>query len=108
MDDKKRVSLILLGVFVFAVLAMFGYLSIRVGSMRTSDGITVEAVFDDAQGVIENGSVRIAGIKVGSVGKLVVEGKRARAVLYIDKSVKIRRDVVATIKAKSLLGEKFI
>lgn len=108
MDGKKRTQLILLGLMVVVVLALFGYLAIRVGSVRTSDGITVDAVFDDAQGVVENGSVRIAGIKVGVVAKLWVEGKRARVTMYLDPNIRIRKDVVATIKAKSLLGEKFV
>lgn len=105
---KSRSQLIMLGVFVVLVLSLFGYLALRVGSVRSSDGVVVDAVFDDAQGLVENGSVRIAGIKVGSITKLAIDGKKARISLHIDPNVTVRSDVRATIKAKSLLGEKFV
>ena len=105
---QNSTRLVLLGVFVTAVLALFGYLALRVGSVRTSNGVEVDAIFTDAQGLVENGSVKIAGITVGSVRELKVEGKTARVRIEIDPEVKVRRDVTATIKAKSLLGEKFI
>ncbi len=105
-EQKSR--LVLLGVFVTVVLALFGYLALKVGGVQTGNGVVVDAVFDDAQGLVENGNVRIAGIKVGSIHKLKVDGKRARVTLSIDPEVGARSDIVATIKAKSLLGEKFI
>lgn len=104
----NRTQLVLLGVFVIIVLALFGYLALRVGSVRTSDGVEVDVVFDDAQGLIENGSVKIAGIAVGAITKLRVDGKQARITLALDPEANVRSDVRATIKAKSLLGEKFI
>lgn len=104
----NRTQLVLLGVFVIIVLGLFGYLALRVGSVRTSDGVEVDVVFDDAQGLIENGSVKIAGIGVGSITKLRVDGKKARVSLALDPEANVRSDVRATIKAKSLLGEKFI
>lgn len=104
----NRTQLVLLGVFVVMVLGLFGYLALRVGSVRTSDGVEVDVVFDDAQGLIENGSVKIAGITVGSITKLKVEGKKARISLVLEPEANVRNDVRATIKAKSLLGEKFI
>lgn len=105
---QNQTRLILVGVFVTLVLALFGYLALRVGSVRTSDGIEVDAIFTDAQGLIENGTVKVAGIKVGVVSDLRVEGKSARVSLILDPEVNIRSDVTATIKAKSLLGEKFV
>jgi virulence factor Mce-like protein len=105
---QNRIRLILLGVFVTLVLALFGYLALRVGSVRTTDGIEVEAVFTDAQGLIENGTVKIAGIKVGVVSELYVKGRLAHVKLVLDPEASIRNDVTATIKAKSLLGEKFV
>ncbi len=105
-DQRNR--LVLLGVFVTVVLILFGYLAMRVGSVRTGGGIEVETVFDDAQGLVENGSVRIAGIQVGSIGKLRVDNGKARITLYLNPDVGMKRNVAATIKAKSLLGEKFI
>lgn len=104
----NRTQLVLLGVFVVIVLGLFGYLALRVGSVRTSDGVEVDVLFDDAQGLIENGSVKIAGISVGAITKLKVEGKKARVSLVLDPESNVRTDVRATIKAKSLLGEKFI
>lgn len=106
--ENKRKSVILLGAFVVVVLALFGYLALKVGSVNTGGGIEVQALFNDAQGLVENGSVRIAGIKVGTITGLQVDGHKARVSMVLDPSIKVRKDVRATIKAKSLLGEKFI
>jgi phospholipid/cholesterol/gamma-HCH transport system substrate-binding protein len=105
-EQKNR--MIVLGVFVSIVIGLFIFLALKVGSIRTGGGIQVDAFFDDAQGLVENGNVRIAGIKAGSIGRLVVDDGRARVTLYIDPAVKARQNIRATIKAKSLLGEKFI
>ena len=105
-EQKNRVAL--LGAFVIVVFVLFGYLALKVGGIRAGNQIQVQAYFDDAQGLIENGDIRISGIRVGSIGSMSVEDGRALVTLYISRDVQVRDDVTATIKAKSLLGEKFI
>jgi len=97
------------GLLLLTALAIFTWLSIQVGGFSVlSNKLEVKAVFDDAGGLVEDSAVKVAGVKVGSVRSLSVEFDRAVAVLALDKGAELRQDVRAEIRARSLLGEKYV
>ena len=97
------------GVLLLAALAALLYMSFRVGALKSlGDTITVDAVFEDAAGLVEDGDVRLAGVRVGGVRSLKVEDGRCLATLVLRREAGARRDVAAHVRARSVLGEKYI
>jgi len=98
------------GLLLLAALGIFAWLSIQVGGGFSlfSTKLEVKAVFDDAAGLVADSAVKVAGVGVGAVRELSVEADRAVAVLSLNPDAGIRSDVRAEIRARSLLGEKYI
>jgi phospholipid/cholesterol/gamma-HCH transport system substrate-binding protein len=72
------------------------------------EGYRVYAIFDDVQGLVEKSRVLIAGIPVGVIEKIKLEGDRARVDLRIDGAVKLYKNGSVTQKSASLLGEMLL
>ena len=97
------------GMLLLVALAVFTWLSIQVGALRSfGDTFRVVAEFDDAAGLVEDATVKIAGVPVGAVESLELDFDRARVVLLLNHDAGIRSDVRAEIRARSLLGEKYV
>jgi phospholipid/cholesterol/gamma-HCH transport system substrate-binding protein len=99
---------IALGLLILAAAAILGYLSLKIGGISVKEGVEVTVVLDDASGLVQDADVMVAGVKVGRLKKLGVEHDRAVLTVVLDKEAKLRKDVKATVRAKSLLGEKFL
>lgn len=97
------------GVLILAALAALLYLSFKVGALKSlGDTIAVEAVFDDASGLVEDGDVRLAGVRIGGIKSLEVHDGKCLATLVIKRDAGLRKDVRAEIRARSVLGEKYL
>lgn len=99
---------ILLGIFFILVLVLLWYMYQMVGGRSSEEHIEVSAVFDSASGLVVDNYVMIAGVPVGYVKNIDVQFDKARISMKVKKSAKIREDIEAKIRAKSLLGEKFV
>ena len=53
-------------------------------------------------------AVRIAGIKVGRVENISLDGKRAKVSMLIFSGYQIPADSLATIRSLGLLGDKYV
>ena len=74
--------------------------------------IALKADFSDAQAVIpgQGQTVRVAGVKIGDIGKVDLEGGHAVVTLEIDKKYKslIHQDATALLRPKTGLKDMFI
>jgi ABC-type transporter Mla subunit MlaD len=71
----------------------------------------VRAIFDDAGNVIPGEDVKIAGVKVGTVGKVEPTPQaKAAVVLKITKAgfKDFRSDASCTVRPQALIGEKYV
>lgn len=99
-----RVGLmVLLG--IVAVLAVFRYVDER---SQAGEGYQVYALFNDAQGLIPKSRVVVAGIPVGFIDTIGLEGDLARVDMRINDDVVLYEDATVTMRAVSLLGEKVL
>ena len=98
------------GLFVFAGILILVYMSLRLGGFELgrAEGITLTVKLDTAAGLDVNASVRVAGVEVGRVRKIELEDNKAKLVLLIRPEAKVRKDFVAVLKTKGLLGEKYL
>ncbi|HEY4989454.1 MAG TPA: MlaD family protein [Opitutaceae bacterium] len=69
---------------------------------------TLIAGFEDLRQLKTGDEVRLAGVKVGSVQKKRLAGRRAEAVLQIDPKVQIANDATASIVMAGLIGGNYI
>lgn len=87
------------GVFIYR------YITFRAGS---DDGYTVYCLLKDAQGIAKHSQVKIAGIPVGHIQGVRLEGGQARVDIVMDNSVALYEDAAVSKITSSLLGEYFL
>ena len=105
-----KTSEIIVGLFVLIGVACLGYLAIKLGKLEvlTDSGYTVYADFPTVAGLKRGDPVEIAGVKVGRVESMGLADDRARLVLRVDDGVKLQEDVIASVRARGLIGDKFV
>lgn len=99
---------IALGLFFFLVLGLLAYMYQAIGGRTAAGRIRVNASFDSVMGLVPDNYVMVAGVPIGAVTDIRVDGGKARVTLHIDPAAGLRQDALARIRAKSLLGEKFV
>lgn len=97
------------GFLVLGALGLLAWMSLQLGTLRrVGEEVHVSALFSTAAGLTEGAAVQVAGVPVGRVDQLEVESGRARVHLALKESAGLRKDAVAQIRARSVLGEKYI
>ena len=103
-------QVIRVGIFVTACLAVLAYLVIKIEdlSLLGGEGQRVVAVFDTVVGLDDKAPVRVAGVRVGRVDGIGLEGHRARVELLLEKPVALTAGSRASVSNAGILGDKFI
>lgn len=70
-------------------------------------GTSYQANFSEAAGLVPDNEVRVAGVKVGTVSSVELEGDHV-AVSFRVKDTWIGNNTTAAIKIKTLLGQKYL
>ena len=71
-------------------------------------GDTYYASFSEAGGLKANDEVRIAGVRVGKVEKVELDGGHVRVTFRVDGDAEFGDQTAAAIKVKTLLGAMFL
>lgn len=107
--SRTRKHEIGVGLLVLGAAILLGWMAIQVGAIGSlSEQVRVTAIFEDAAGLKEGAAVAVAGVEVGRVDSLTVDFDQAEVGLSIDAQADIREDVVVVLRARSVLGEKYI
>ena len=101
---------IVVGFFVLVGIACLGYLAIKLGKLEVlgNQGYVVSADFTSVAGLKIGDPVEIAGVRVGRVDTMGLADDRARLQLRIQEDVKLQEDVIASVRARGLIGDKFV
>ena len=107
--DRSRVN-IAVGIFVILGVVALGYLSIQLGrvSFLGGRGYAVTVDFPSVGGLKAGSAVEIAGVEIGRVESIGLADYQARVTLRVNSGIKLQEDVIASIKTKGLIGEKYI
>ena len=99
-----------MGAVVLIAAAVFLWLTYQVTDFRSSDQVSLEAVFGKVGDLSAGDDVRIAGIKVGRVTetKLDPDLYQAMVSFAIDPEVIVPADSIARIATSSLLGGSYV
>ena len=102
--NAARVGLMVaLGLVV--TFAVYRYVDER---STTESGYGVYAYFDDVQGLVAKSRVLVAGIPVGYISSIRLDGDRARVDLRIEGEIILYDDASVTMRSLSLLGERVL
>ena len=101
---------VLVGAFVLVGIICLGYLAIRLGKIELfgAHGYVVFADFVSVAGIKLGDPIEIAGVRIGKVEGLTLADDRARLTLRVSDGVKLQEDVIASVRARGLIGDKFI
>jgi phospholipid/cholesterol/gamma-HCH transport system substrate-binding protein len=76
--------------------------------VSSDDGYLVYVLLEDVGGIAKRSLVRVAGIPVGSVEDIRLQGEQARVDIRVQPDVPLYEDAVAGKNMRNLLGESFI
>lgn len=71
------------------------------------NGITYSAEFAESAGLAPDNEVQVAGVRVGEVEDVVLDGKKVHVTFKVE-GARVGSDSTASIEIKTLLGEKFL
>lgn len=96
------------GMFTLAGLAMFAFGAVMLGDFQIKQNWRLHIYFDDADGLPDKGPVKIAGVEVGQVDRIVLTGEKAKVTVKINKGVEIRANGRARVASTGLIGSKYM
>ena len=96
--------------FVLLGLASFTYLFVTLGEFNIRGGweYNLYADFSNASGLNPGSAIEMAGVRVGRITAIALNGARARVTLSLRKGIRLQDDVIASIQTKGLLGERYV
>lgn len=102
----------IVAVLVVAAVAIAGIVVLTTRGGNGPSQMEYRVELDNASGLTEGADLRAAGVQVGSVKKLGLDPRTARAIatIKVDKPEfgGLRKDASCTIKPQSLIGEYFM
>jgi phospholipid/cholesterol/gamma-HCH transport system substrate-binding protein len=98
------------GVFTIIGVVCFAYLSINIAGIELSGTgyYSIKAKFSNVAGLKIGAAVEIAGVKVGDVRNIALDGTDALLTLRVKEDIKLREDDIAQIRTKGIIGDRYI
>ena len=98
-----------LGIFVaLAVVAAVVIIEMLGGPEHFMRGYHLSALFDNVQELKVGDRVKMAGVEVGRVEKIQLDGERAQVIMKMKHNIQVKTDSVASIKFTGLMGQNFV
>jgi phospholipid/cholesterol/gamma-HCH transport system substrate-binding protein len=103
-------SLVKVGIFATVCLVILAFLIWKIEDFNPFGvkGQRLDAVFPSVAGLDDKASVRVAGVRVGRVDGVGLQGTTARITLALDKRLPLTVGTSARIASLGLLGEKYV
>jgi phospholipid/cholesterol/gamma-HCH transport system substrate-binding protein len=98
----------LAGLLSIIAFGTFAYVAVTSGTKVKKGEKYIYLYVNDALGLVKNSAVMIAGVEVGRVTDLSVAHDKAKITIAVDPEEKIPKRVRGIVRARSLLGEKFL
>jgi phospholipid/cholesterol/gamma-HCH transport system substrate-binding protein len=105
---KREIKIGIFLALASIIMAVFILVVGDIGTLIRKPGYEVHLYFDSAAGLELQVPVRLAGVKIGYVKDIRLEGSQAEVVLAIDTKHKIRTDAKGLLAALGILGQKYI
>jgi phospholipid/cholesterol/gamma-HCH transport system substrate-binding protein len=98
------------GIFAAIGLALLAFFILRVEdlSLWEPEGRRVDARFATVAGLDSKSAVRVAGVRIGRVDAVRLDGREARVSLVLDPQLTLTEGTRARIASLGLLGESYV
>jgi phospholipid/cholesterol/gamma-HCH transport system substrate-binding protein len=101
--------LVKLGIFAVVTVLATGMLAATIANRTTGATTTYKAEFTDATGLLSGDDVRIAGVRVGQVGRIrIVHRDTAEVTFAVDSARPLPVGVLAKIRYRNLVGQRYL
>ena len=98
-----------LGIFVILVAVAALVIIETLGGVESfRGGYRLNALFDTVQDLKVGNSVKMAGVEVGRVEKIILAGDKAKVTMKLHSGVVVKTDSKAIVKFAGLMGQNFI
>ncbi|MDB5229963.1 MAG: hypothetical protein JWN76_768 [Chitinophagaceae bacterium] len=113
MRTVKNNRSVVVGIFIFLGLAILVFTIFTLGGQKKTfvKSFTINAVFNDVNGLLQGGNVWFSGVKIGTVKHMSFYGNsRVLVAMSIEESLHshIRKDAFAKIGSEGLIGNKIV
>jgi phospholipid/cholesterol/gamma-HCH transport system substrate-binding protein len=103
----------LVGLFVLAGFVAIGYLALKaanLAAMTVGETYTVTALFDNVGGLKPRAPVKSAGVTVGRVSSISLDGRTFQGVvtMELEQRFAFPKDTSAAILTAGLLGDQYV
>jgi phospholipid/cholesterol/gamma-HCH transport system substrate-binding protein len=100
---------VIIGAISMAVIALLMTVAFKAGDLPIiGGGDTYYANFSEAGGLKANDEVRVAGVRIGKVREVTLEGDHVRVKFQVDSSAQFGPETEAQIKVKTILGAMYL
>jgi len=109
LDKRTARDAVKLVVFIVVTTLATSLLAVMIGNVTFGDTKEYKAVFSDATGVVKGDDVRIAGVKVGTVGGIDIYQRNSAIVTFdVDVDSQLTASTLAAIRYRNLVGQRYI
>jgi len=109
LDKRTFNDMVKMLTFIVVTTLATSVLVVTIGNMSFAGKNEYRAEFSDATGVVKGDDVRIAGVKVGSVENIEVEGRdKALVTFTVEKGTELNDSTHATIRFRNLVGQRYV
>jgi len=108
MNNAQMSARVGLSLVIGLALIWVTFESLSAGKLTRDKGYVLTAHFNNLKELKVGDEVRMAGVKIGSVQDTRLQGRKAEAVLLVDKKVQVCKDSTATIAMAGLLGSNYV
>jgi phospholipid/cholesterol/gamma-HCH transport system substrate-binding protein len=109
LDRASALALSKLTIFIVVTTMATSVLVVTIGNLSFDEKNSYHAIFTDATSVVEGDDVRIAGVRVGSVTGVELEGRDLAKVSFeVDSSVPLTQATLAQIRYRNLIGQRYV
>ncbi|WP_137723256.1 MCE family protein [Prescottella subtropica] len=102
--ERNPVRIGIIGVAVSACLVLAGLQYDRLPFLF--GGVRYDALFEDAGGLMAGDFVTVAGVNVGKVETIALDGTDVRVTFSMEEGIRLGADTGADIKTNTILGRK--
>ena len=99
---------VVIGAVGLAVIAAMLLLAFNIDDIPLLAGRSHSAAFTEAGGLKAGDDVRIAGVKVGKVTAVDLDGDHVRVDFRVGRSTHLGSETAASVRIKTILGQKFL
>jgi phospholipid/cholesterol/gamma-HCH transport system substrate-binding protein len=99
------------GLLTLAAMASIVVMSLKITSNKSGFGeyVTYKTILDDASGIFEKSSIKVAGINAGRIKKIQLNGAQGALVTFeMLEDVKLTENSRLKIKSVGFLGDKYL